>query len=295
MRHSKRAGVSGRRAATLRLRLVGLAWLLGAVIGTSTSGLAASENPHLADRDLELEQALLKGRVVEQRTIGTGVTLPTKLVLLHRGERYEAAFKTVDIQKPGLTDFNDGKLPVLNFTDSYRFERAAYLLDRELGLHMVPVAVLRRLKRYRGAVIEWVGDAVDETARREEGLEPPDPDLLERQKAEMRLFDALILNSDRNAGNRLVTPADWKLHLIDHSRAFRPEDELPDVFVNRAIRVRRDVYERLKALDRNATVRLLKPYVSRVRVDALFVRRDAIVAAIESKRRALGDTSVFFD
>ena len=276
-----------------RLRLTVLACVLVALFGVS--GLPADDNPHLTERDRELEQALLKGRVIEQRSIGVGVSRPTKLILLHNGQRYEAAFKTVDIQTPGLTDFNDGQPPVLNFTDNYRFERAAYLVDREIGLHRVPVSVERRLKRQRGAVTEWVGDAVDETARRKKGLAPSNPDVLERQKAEMRLFDALILNPDRNAGNRLVTPADWKLHLIDHSRAFRPEEELPDFFLEREIRVRRDVYERLRGLDRDAIARLLKPLVSGIRVDAMFTRRDAIVAAVEAERRASGDASVFFE
>ena len=41
----------------------------------------------------------------------------------------------------------------------------------------------------------------------------------------MRLFDSLIFNDDRNPGNYLFD-ADWKLWMIDHSRAFQMRREL---------------------------------------------------------------------
>ena len=41
----------------------------------------------------------------------------------------------------------------------------------------------------------------------------------------MYVFDELIQNRDRNPGNSLWT-TDWKLWLIDHTRAFRPDVEI---------------------------------------------------------------------
>ena len=41
----------------------------------------------------------------------------------------------------------------------------------------------------------------------------------------MRVFDELIQNRDPNAGNLLWT-SDWKMWLIDHTRAFRLAKEL---------------------------------------------------------------------
>ena len=73
-----------------------------------------------------------------------------------------AAFKYVDEFKPGLTRFSSGA--EMNFSDSYKYDRAAYLLDRQLGLGMVPVAVLREYDRKQGAVIQWVANTIDEQA-----------------------------------------------------------------------------------------------------------------------------------
>ena len=42
----------------------------------------------------------------------------------------------------------------------------------------------------------------------------------------MRVFDELIANTDRNLGNMLID-RQWKLWLIDHSRAFRLHETLP--------------------------------------------------------------------
>ena len=46
-------------------------------------------------------------------------------------------------------------------------------------------------------------------------------DLIERS---LRIFDELIQNRDRNTGNLLWT-TDWKMWMIDHTRAFRLGDD----------------------------------------------------------------------
>ncbi len=154
------------------------------------------------------------------RHLEVGVTLPDRLWLEHDGYRISAAFKHLDFERKGLTHFEKAP-PELNFKDSFRYERAAYLLDRLLGLQMVPVTVLRSVKAHEGAVVAWVEDAITEQERLRLKLAPEDTRLLIRQRAAMRLFDALIYNIDNNLGNQLWTRPDWRLHLIDHTRSFR--------------------------------------------------------------------------
>ena len=57
---------------------------------------------------------------------------------------------------------------------------------------------------------------------------PPDPEAW-KQAASLvaTTFDQLIYNVDRNTGNLLITK-DWKLVLIDHTRAFAPNPRLMD-------------------------------------------------------------------
>ena len=141
----------------------------------SVTSLKAKANPQVEEdpvsgydstqlSDLEIETLLLEGRVVDRENLDVGVTLPERLWLERDGHRVSAAFKHLDYERKGLTEFERAP-PELNFKDSYRYERAAYLLDRLLGLGMVPVTVLRRVQGKEGALVAWVEDAITEQER----------------------------------------------------------------------------------------------------------------------------------
>ncbi len=246
----------------------------------------------VAASDAELEDFLRRARVVEAREIGSGITKPLRLLLEHEGRTMMAAFKTVDLYKPGARR-KLGYPPETEFTDDYRFERAAYLLDRELGLDMVPVVVLRKAQGRRGAAIEWVADGIDESARREQDRKPSDPLILGRQNGLMRIFDALILNTDRNLSNQLITAGDWKLHLIDHSRSFRLSHSLPDRFQTVPVKLSRALLARLEALDEERLRQLFQGVIGKRNITALLARRDKILEKIEADRARYGDGYVF--
>ena len=180
----------------------------------------------------------------------------------------------------------------MNFSDRYEYERAAFLLDRRLGMNMVPMAVLRPVKGERGALTAWVSGTITEKDREEEGLELP-PGKYETQVAVMRLFDALILNVDRNAGNILYRTSDWHIFLIDHSRAFRSEKKLPELFETQPIHLTREIYENLQSLEKEELEDLLEGTVSSFQIKSLLARRDKIVKRIETERAKKGDETVF--
>jgi hypothetical protein len=242
--------------------------------------------------DAAIERILLEGEIVEMTPIGSGSSRPMKLELELDGATRTAAFKTIDVFKPGVTRFERAGTE-FNFRDSYRFERAAYLVDRMLGLHMVPVAVLRAIRSERGAVVDWVADAIGEGERVERGLMPPDRMRLVLQRARMDLFDALIGNVDRNVGNQLWTIADWELHLIDHSRSFRTSKKLTEAFTRSRARLSRELFGALRALDRESLNAELEELLDSAQIKALLARRDRILAKIARDREAFGDEQVF--
>ena len=76
-----------------------------------------------------------------------------------------------------------------------------------------------------------------ERTRLEEKREPPVEQQWKKQLQMMNVFDALVYNTDRNRGNMLITP-DWKLWMIDHTRAFRRHADAAEVRDVQSMRAR---------------------------------------------------------
>ena len=174
------------------------------------------------------------------------------------------------------------------FWEAYKSEIAAYELDRLLGLDMVPVTLERRVEGDLASIQLWVEGCrllkdVDQSAC-------PRPIAWAKQVCRQRVFDNLIANIDRNAGNLLVD-GEWNLILIDHSRAFA-SDRMP--FVKEMTRVDREMFERLKALDEAGIMKHIRPLVlSDGQARAILKRRDKIVAHFEKLAQERGEAVVF--
>lgn len=242
--------------------------------------------------DAETERCLSEGTMRKKgRTTLKGITAPELYTIECGGVERRVVVKRVDRSKFGVTRFEDGSWE-MGFTDSFRYERAAYLLDRALGMDMVPVAVIREVDRQPAALIEFIDHA------EHEGDSPHTPTGLERArlaraKGVMALFDALIYNTDRNITNWLVDNADWRLYLIDHSRAFRTLTELPEDYQGTRTCLPAELYERLRGLAEEPLIELLEPVISGLQISAIVARRDKLVERIETDRGRFGDDVMF--
>jgi hypothetical protein len=168
--------------------------------------------------DAEMEQFLLTAKVVRTRNVSTGIT-GTQRVTLNDGKlTHDASRQTVDIYKPS---FQTAAGTELNFRDSYKYNIAAYRVDRLVGLGMVPVSVERTVGGKTGAVTWWVDNVqMMERERFQKKIEPPDSEDWNDQIYQARVFTEIVYNTDPNLGNLLITN-DWKLRMFDFSRAFR--------------------------------------------------------------------------
>ena len=91
---------------------------------------------------------------------------------------------------------------------------------------MVPVSVERHWNGRQGALVWWIDIGWDESERKAQRLRPPDVAAWSQQLYQMVVFAELIYDTDRNDGNILYTK-DWRLWMIDFTRAFRMWHELP--------------------------------------------------------------------
>ena len=110
------------------------------------------------ESDVETEQCLAEGKLLKKQKTLEGVTRPELYLIECDGDKRKALIKRLDEERRGKTQFGDGRWE-MNFTDRFSYERAAYLLDRELGMNMVPVAVVRKVGRNNAGVVEWIENA----------------------------------------------------------------------------------------------------------------------------------------
>jgi hypothetical protein len=252
------------------------------VITLPAAPRAQTGTPPLSDE--AITQFLLKARVVRSRGTEKGITGSVRATLDDGTLRHDAHVQTIDQSK---AEFRGTQSTELNFRDSWRFNIAAYRIDRLLSLNLVPVSVERRWRNDAGAFTWWIDDVMmDEGERVKKNVGAPDAACWSEQLHAMRLFDQLIDNVDRNVGNMLIT-SEWRLWAIDHTRAFRysKTPRKPEHLV----RIDRAVLQRLKALDLATLKREIGRYVVESDIRTLLSRRDAIVAHFENR----GDAALF--
>jgi len=237
-----------------------------------------------------LEEFLAKARVTDMHAIGRGVTLPRRVTLLHDGQTRDAAWKTINESRQGVTRL-PGQRPEIDFEDTWRTECAAYRLDRLLNLGMVPATVERAIGGERGSLTLWIAPAISEAERLAKTLTAPDPEAWNRQMYKVRYFDNLISNMDRNLHNILVTP-EWEIRLIDHSRAFRRAEDLRDS--KGLTRFSRSLVEAAARLDESMLKAHLGRYISSWQIKSLLARRDRLAALAREQASERGEPAVFY-
>jgi len=219
---------------------------------TSASGWIGQER--------RIEDYLRTAEVARIEEIGTGVTRPRRAYLAPGGPFGSLTWKVLPPGRRG------------GHWESYKSEVAAYELDKLLGMGMVPPAVERQIEGDTGAAVMWV-DGV-RSVKQMGGKVPSGPDW-GRPLRKMLMFDALIANDDRNAGNILVGQP-GELILIDHSRAF-----ITDLDLRKFERVDAELWDRMKALTLADLTRVLQPWLDPQAINAIVERRNRMVAAVE--------------
>jgi len=258
--------------------------------------------PAEIEQRAENEEFLKTAEIVRSEPVGEGVTAPWKLFLRKDGREHKAAWKNVVTQPGGPPD-------------EWRYEIAAYRLDKLLGLKLVPPAVERNFNGKPGALSYWAENRysllkIEESA----GAIQIPADALEqtnKMKYLCRLWDSLIANDDRTQQNILYTE-DWRTILIDHSRAFRTDGEYGTrlIYGVRGIktmsdgqggrrpvlfrRIPRVFLDRLRTLDAAAVEAAVGPYLTKTEIAAVLVRKDLILTEVKEMIARDGEDKVLY-
>lgn len=219
------------------------------------------------------EEFLATAEVVAMKPLPFGVTKPFKATL-HDGERTaHAVWKTIDVMN------HDYRLSSLRteayFRDSYKHEIAAYELDKLLGLGLVPPTVERRIDGQPGSLQLWVNEAITEAKRMKLEREPPDSRRWSEQMYAVRLLHQLTGDTDASNVSNILLDPDFRLYVIDSSRAFDLRTDLHRAGGLR--RFPRPVLERLRALTPEILDDKLGRWLTRAQLDALAGRRDRLL------------------
>lgn len=245
--------------------------------------------------DTEIEAFLAGAEIIETSTVPTGVTLPRKLTLKGDGFRAFAVFKYADIERRKVTEIINGRNRFsLDWRDSYRYDIAAYELDRLLGLDRVPPVVPRTIRQDSGAVSIWLSRTVNEFDRtRKLNVNVPDQRRWNQQLLIMQVFDNLVANRDPNLGNILIDP-NWRLWFIDCSRCF---GETKTIYfpLNEMRLCERGIWQGLKSLNEAEARERLAPHLSKAELRALFTRRAKMVEHFQKLIDERGEAAVLYD
>jgi hypothetical protein len=214
---------------------------------------------------------------------------------------------TLVLEKDGVTRRALWKNPegrLKGFLDSWKCEIAAYRLNKLLGLNMVSPTVEKRFGSNKGSCQLMLENVIMLRTKLDEKIKPPSyrVEPLNRATYLQRAWDNLIANEDRNMGDILYTE-DWRMVLIDHSRAFRSSkkytkslifDEkykggpklmkkLPKAFV-----------EKLKSLNFELIREAVGEYLTDKEIKAVMIRRDLIIDWLDKRIKKLGEDKVLY-
>jgi hypothetical protein len=289
----------GRRSARATRLALASPWLLLALPVAAASAGQAAEAPAPAPiaqtaaptlpRE-QIRQFLETAPIIKGKTTVKGVTRPMRVTLSDGTLTHDAAFSTVDEYK-NIERFEGGRVE-LDFVDSYKFSLAAYKIAELVGLdHMMPVHVEREWRGQKGALAWWVDAKMDEGERLKNKVPVPNPAAWNEQMYRMRVFMQLVADTDRNVGNLLID-ADWKLWMIDFTRAFRrTKSVLSDKDLKKCDR---ELLAKLRALTPEQVAAATKPYLTKAEIVPLLARRDQIVKLFDALAARNGEAQVLY-
>jgi hypothetical protein len=188
--------------------------------------------------------------------------------------------------------------------ESWKWEIAAYRLDKLVGLEMVPPTIEKRFREERGSCQLWIDDSMTLEEKENKGIKTPSFKIFYWNRAlyKQRTWDNLIANEDRHQGQFLIT-SDFRILLCDHSRSFPTGKKQAERLIfdenywegPRLMReLPRSLYENMKSLTFEKIKDAVEDYLTDKEIEAVLKRKDLIVGWIEKRIVEVGEDKVLY-
>jgi hypothetical protein len=264
------------------------------VLGISLLAVAQFTPEELAER-AKWEDFLATAEVVgqEQMESRLAVTHPWRLTLEKDGVRRDALWKNPE-----------GRMQT-GYPEGWKWEIAAYRMDKLLGLNMVPPTVEKRFRGNRGSCQLWIGDTITLRQKEEKKMKVPSYRVGYWNRATylQRAFDNLIANEDRTLNQILITK-DWRMILIDHSRTFRTSKKFTEslIFTEKTkegpklmSELPRAFVEKIKSMNFQMIKDAVGEYLTDDEINAVLARKELVLKEIDKLIAKNGEANVLYD
>jgi len=209
-----------------------------------------------------------------------GRTAADKVDLDDGETRRRAMFKTVDTRRP------------TQIPDSYKYELAAYALDKLLGFEKIPPMMEREIEGTKGSLQIRVENCFGLDKQQRENLTPPDSQAFANALEEINVFENLVYSERKELDDILIQEENWKIFRVDFSEAFEP---IPDLIPEQKItRCSKTLFQNLQKLSDEVIKARLKNYLNDDEMSALFRRKALIIKTLKKMIEEKGKRAVLF-
>jgi hypothetical protein len=195
------------------------------------------------------------------------------------------------IQRRGYFKHMDRSRPHF-IPDSYKYEIAAYELNKLLGLNIVPPLVEREIQGIKGSLQMFIEDFIKESDRKRRNIEPPDPLSFQNTLEEINVFENLVYDECFDADDTFVQKKDWKVWRVDYSEAFEPTSDLRPG--SKITRCSKNLFQNLLKVEDEAVKAKLSAYLNDEEITALLERKKLIIQKITQLIKEKGEEAVLF-
>jgi hypothetical protein len=215
-----------------------------------------------------------------EKNLELGRTNFWNITLIDEDKEVRAIFKHVDRPRPTL-------LP-----DCYKYEIAAYKLNKMLGLDVVPPVVERIVNGQKGSLQIMIENVFTDRDRKVKNLAPDDPSQFEKDLDVIKIFEILTADQCLDSADILIQEENWKVWRVDFSEAFSLSSIVPGEC--KIERCSCDLFDNLKNLDNGQLKKELGSYLNKEEINALCKRKQSILFALEKLIKQKGKHNVLF-